>query len=201
MKKFYLPADEGGTGAIRLSNFLVAQNISWVIRSSQLCIDNWRFDMREKAPDGNIHSIRALDFNPDNNPILFNLAKSYEKFLTALTGTHSNFKKAEIFMNSAFKQSSTSENLLDINFFGVNFYNTHKSKIRSLTYNDLFNAGFMKSARQLATEGLPLSLASWMRLHTAMLTSRQKFELGEQNNLRAPFSKSALEFMTSCRKG
>ena len=117
----YLPPELGGLGIFKLETFLQAQHCSWVARAAKLPIDNWRFDLRAAAPNGNVLLIRPCDINPSINPILHNFAGSYEKFYGDFSKVNGNYKEAYIFSNPAFTRGPDTDLLLDHNFLSKKF--------------------------------------------------------------------------------
>jgi hypothetical protein len=75
--RLYLPPKLGGVGLINLENFLDAQKCSWIVRASKNCIDNWRYDLGNLAPNADISRIRKSDVNTERHPILANMVASF----------------------------------------------------------------------------------------------------------------------------
>jgi hypothetical protein len=88
--RIYKPVDEGGIGLFNLELFFHAQCCSWVARTKQRCIDNWRFDLTSYAPGNNILNIRSVDFDRQLHPILSNIVESYEILLENHTKVNNN---------------------------------------------------------------------------------------------------------------
>jgi hypothetical protein len=53
----------GGTGFFNIKKFLMAQQCTWINRAFKLHIDNWRYDLRNNSPAGNILNIRKGDID------------------------------------------------------------------------------------------------------------------------------------------
>jgi hypothetical protein len=48
------PTDEGGLGMFNLEEFLASQRCLWLARAHRMQIDNWRYDLKNMAPNNNI---------------------------------------------------------------------------------------------------------------------------------------------------
>ena len=166
-ERLYLSAEKGGLGCIDLKTFLAGQTCAWFVRCFKFKIDNWRHDLVMAAPEKNLTLLRSLDLDPVSSPILHNIASSFEKFYSDFSRVNGNFKAAYVFSNEAFKRSAADTGLLDIQFFGQEFYNANKHRIRSLKFCDFFSEGRMKTRQQLEIDGLPVSPALWLRLQSA----------------------------------
>ena len=153
-----------------IKKFLQAQHCSWILRAAKLQIDNWRFDLRVAAPDNNILAIRPGDLDPDTNPILHNFAESYSIFYGEFSKINGNYKEAYIFSNPAFTRGPDTVQTLDRNFFGNNMHNN----IRTLKFCDRFVGNRLKTAGEFLADGIPLTGANWMRLQSALLSSRNR---------------------------
>jgi hypothetical protein len=135
-------------------------------------IDNWRFDLASAAPDNDILLIRSCDFQA-SSPILYSLIKNYEQFYGIFSGLNRNYENAYIFSNSTFT-SVLGRNIIDVNFFGRDFYNRYKLNIRKLTFDSCFIDNVFKSQEQFREEGLPLTPAAWMLLRNTLLGTKRR---------------------------
>jgi hypothetical protein len=91
-KRLYLPPCEGGLGLINLKNFITALQCTWVKRVTQHWGDTWRFDLKAKCY-GNPLIANEKTFSLAENPILFNICKSFGKFAEEFYGAEDNYKK------------------------------------------------------------------------------------------------------------
>jgi hypothetical protein len=197
MERRYLPPGNGGLGLFKLKTFLDAQRCSWIKRAHVKAIDNWRFDLKNLAPGGNISLIRRIDVDKNDHPILYNLVDSYCTFLTAFSDHEKNYQKSEIFYNPTFVRSRNDNNLLDIAFFTADFYNANKNVIRSLTYEDCFSEGNFKSKAQFAESGIRFTDTIWMRLQSALVYAKTKYS----NKAGLKICNKVGDFLTSFKKG
>ena len=194
-ERLYLKPEDGGLGIFNLKEFFCAQHCSWIRRAELLTIDNWRYDLAHAAPLNNIFLIRKRDVDPLLNPILYNLVSSYCDFYSAFSAVKGNYKTAYIFDNDSFRLNNEK---IDLDFFGINFYNAHKPIIRSLTFSQCFMGPRMKTPGDFAADGLPLSPAVWMRLQAAILQSRNRLrKFDDSDNL----SVSIGNFCRKIKKG
>ncbi len=96
-----MPAKLGGLGLINLEMYLDAQRIVWITRAAKKRIENWRVDLFNLAPDGDVSRIRISDISKARNPVLHNLVVSYAKLVGAHAKINGNYKLAYVFENSA----------------------------------------------------------------------------------------------------
>jgi hypothetical protein len=171
-----LPINKGGLGMFHLPKFLGTLQCAWIKRATSNCIDNWRYDLKSLSPDGDVTLIRSCDLDPESHPILHNLVKSYETFVGEFSKHNGNYKLANIFCNPAFYHMNTNQ-LINKNFFGLAVYNQYAPQIRRLRFIDCFQEnGDFKDLASFRLSGITLTAASWMRLQTVMLSSRQRYK-------------------------
>ncbi len=197
----YLPPELGGIGIVQVSTFLMAQQCSWIKRTFDGVIDNWRLDLTLATPQGKIELVRSCDINRECNPILFNLVRSFEYFVSCFSHLEQNYKKAHVFRNFAFKRSKADGRLLDENFFGKNFYEKNREIIRQLTFENCFSGNDFKTVAEFVQMGLPLPVGVWMRLRSALLLSKKKFS--HEDIIETPSNKSLTvrDFLSKFRHG
>ncbi len=135
--------------------------------------DNWRLSLLASAPGGDLANLRALDVPREKSIILHEIAWSYEYFFGCYSLLYNNYRKNSIFQNIAFCRSGVDNRLLDVQFFGKNFYFEHEDMIRSITFDDCFDCGNFKSINEFSLMGLPLLVSLWMRLQSALLYSKK----------------------------
>jgi hypothetical protein len=193
----YLSPQDGGLGLFNLKNFLQAQKCSWIKRADAKCIDNWRYDLKMCAPDGNLMLLRTMDVNHNEHPILYNLASAFCNFSTALSKKDSNFKKGQIFLNPHFVRSGTDNGLIDIPFFTRGIYDDCKSAIRKLTLEDCFINGIFRTKLQFRDIGLRLNDIVWIRLRGAINQAKASFGSVPRKN----DSTSVANFVRGFKKG
>jgi hypothetical protein len=58
--------------------------------------------MRIASPKGKIEYIRSCDFDPRKNIILYEIAASFELFVSCFSLIDNNYRKTPIFLNGAF---------------------------------------------------------------------------------------------------
>jgi hypothetical protein len=193
----YLAPKNGGLGLFDLKPFLTALKCSWIKRAFSKNIDNWRYDLKKLAPDGNIPLIHTFDVNKAEHPILYNFTSAFVEFRNALCRKDSNYRKNPIFMNPNFKRSGRDGGQIDIPFFSQQIYDNCTAQIRKLTYDDCFRNGAFKTIPEFAEMGIVLNGTVWMRLRGAM--SHAKATFSEQ--IRKPESTNAADFLVSFKKG
>jgi hypothetical protein len=171
--RYYLPPSEGGIGLIHIGTFLMSQKCSWVKRAHANCIDNWRLRLKALSPSSDVSLLQRIDINPQSNPILYNIAEAFELFVRCYGSTGNNLLVTPIFSNSAICRSRFDKKLLDIEFFGKNFYNSHRSEIRRLTISDCYNGNSFKTMEDFRVMNLPFSMVTWMALRSAITLAKK----------------------------
>jgi hypothetical protein len=63
--------------------------------------------------------------------------------------------------------------MLDIEFFGKQFYNRHRNEIRKLTINDCFNGPVFKTLDEFRAMNLPFNINTWMSLRSAIILAKK----------------------------
>ena len=121
--------------------------------------DNWGYDLKILS-NGNCLTIAADDIDKNLNPILFNVAKSYNTIQTAFLNTNDNYKRGLI-LNSPILDD---DRKLTPNFFDQNPPMNIK-KVAKLTFCDIFREGHMRSLWEINNEfDIGLNLITYMRL-------------------------------------
>jgi hypothetical protein len=192
-ERIYLSLKKGGLGFFNLSDFLEAQRATWLLRANKNCIDNWRYDLHLLAPANNVLLIRTCDVDSHLNPILYNIVEAYVKFYNNFCRCGNNYNGSQVFMNSIFRDRENNSEL-GINFFGRDFYSQHKNILRSLTYNNCFVNRVFRTREQFTEIGLPLNLATWMRIRNSVSGMRP-------TNMIKTFSTDINNFCLRWRKG
>ncbi len=103
--RYYIFPNEGGMGLIHIGTFLMAQKCSWIKRTFDNTIDNWRLRLRMGSPCSDITLIKSVDFNPSESPVLFELATAFELFVNCFSKIGNNLLQVPIFMNKSVARS------------------------------------------------------------------------------------------------
>jgi hypothetical protein len=193
--RYYIPPSEGGMGLIHIGTFLMAQKCSWVKRTFDNTIDNWRLRLRLGSPCSDITLIKSIDFNPSESPVLYELARAFKLFVNCFSKIGNNLLNVPVFMNKSVSRSKCDLRLIDINFFGKKFYNCNMNAIRKLTISDCFVDGNFKSLAEFANMQLPLTYSLWMQLRSALLLARRT--IGDSALVPVTLTK----FLTSFKRG
>jgi hypothetical protein len=165
-ERLYLDPTEGGLGMICLKNFLVAQQAIWVKRAHQSTRDCWRFDLKELAK-GECLTISTDNINVDSNPILHNIAASFNTFKRAFFNRNDNYKDALLLNNPILQRGQRDRGQLNHAFF-----NQHPAVpynvLAQLKFSDIFRDGAMLPLAEInQTQMLGLNLLTYMRLGQA----------------------------------
>jgi hypothetical protein len=190
--RIYLPPKKGGLGFFDLKKFLGAQRCTWLLRAKKNCIDNWRYDLHKLSPNNDPLQIRASDVSAQIHPVLHDICIAYEDFYFNFCKSERNYKSAQIFENSIFRDPGTG-NMLGKQFFGIDFYNGYRDAIRKLSFDDCFANNVFKSIQEFRDIGLPLSLVVWMRIRNTLLHYGNPPLIGKINKIS--------DFVDRWRKG
>ncbi len=172
--RYYIPPDQGGLGLIHLGTFLIAQKCSWVKRTHSNTIDNWRLRFRMACPNFDVTLASSIDFDRNCSPVLFEIASAFGTFVNCFGKIGNNLLELPLFQNPNIVRSSVDNRLIDINFFGREFYNRHCLVIRKLTINNCYENGNFKTLGEFHTMNLPLTVSMWVCLRSAVLLARKK---------------------------
>ncbi len=156
--RYYLPPNEGGLGLIHVGTFLIAQKCSWIKRIHANTIDNWRLRFRLACPAFDVTLARSFDFDKRSCPILYEIASAYETFVGCFGKIGTNLLEVPIFSNPNIAHSLSDRRLLDIAFFGKEFYDSHKDALRKLSINDCMMDGRFKNIDEFREINLPFSI-------------------------------------------
>jgi hypothetical protein len=176
---YYLPPTEGGIGLIHIGTFLMSQKCSWIKCAHANCIDNWRLRLKALSPCSDVTLLQRIDINRHKNPILYNIVEAYELFFRCYGSLSNNLLVTPIFSNTAICRSRFDKKLLDVDFFGKNFYNSHRNEIRKLTINDCYNGNSFKSMDDFRAVNLPFSMVTWMALRSAIILAKKNIPITE----------------------
>ncbi len=199
--RYYLPPEEGGLGLIHIGTFLMAQKCSWVKRTHAQTIDNWRLRLRLGCPGFDVTLLKKCDFDSIRNPILYNIAEAYEIFLNCYAKIGSNHSVVPIFANSSIIRSKADSRLLDVEFFGKQFYNENRNIIRKLTVSDCFSDAKFISLEEFASDGLVLRVSLWMRLRSALLLFKNNLNSMQENPTAVELPKTVDSFLSRIKQG
>jgi exonuclease III len=175
--RMFLDPSQGGLGVINLNSFLTAQKATWLIRAKKAPIDNWRYDLFRFAPNNDPLQIRTEDIDKEHAPILYGIVEAYCKFYDSFTYTDCNFFISYIYDNAAFTET-TGGAKIKRHFFGTEFYNINKNRIRCLKFTECFNDNNFLTLAEFRNIGLELTQTVWMRLRSALLAARRVMSNG-----------------------
>ncbi len=164
----YEPPSAGGLGLINLRDFVSALQCTWVKRVHSHGVDTWRYDMLQLC-FGNPFLLNTTLVKRNINPIIYNIAQSFERLSKTYYGTGKNYLKAYIYCNPLFVRGKGDNGILCRNFFGNGTPVNLLKKIAKLKLEDLLMRGGLKSLAQINTEfEVDFTLNTYMRLSEAL---------------------------------
>jgi len=183
-------------GLINIKDYITGLQCTWVKRCHQHGADNWRNDLLRLCY-GNPFIVNTSIVSKDRNPILFNIATSYERFYFDFHSIGNNYLKAYIFKNKSFVRGANDGGLLCEKFFGRNVAFATLSKIAKIRLEDLLIRDRVKSLDEVNEDlGLNLTLVTYMRLTEAIT-----HYLSTKAKLPNTLPVGIVPFMTTFNKG
>jgi hypothetical protein len=157
-----LPREQGGLGLFNLENFLMAQQAGWILKAKKSSRDNWRAKLRSLCYNNVLCAGPAL-ISETANPILHNLATSYERIRIAHDSLHSNFTEACIVNNKLFFRGPGDKNVID-NYYLESNENDFRI-LASLPAREFFNVNGIKTRLEINMDfRINLSIESYVKL-------------------------------------
>ena len=113
--RYYLPKSVGGLGLIKIDEFLIAQQVTWVKKASLSTRDNWRVDLT-RLFGGNCLVASKNHIDNTRHPILYGIASSYESFLKIFNNKDRNLSNSYLLHNPSLCRGRRNVGLIDYNF-------------------------------------------------------------------------------------
>jgi hypothetical protein len=131
--RLYSQPKQGGLGLIDLNQYIMALQCSWIRRCYTVLNDSWRWRIAE-AFNFNFDNPQPVNPDPGLFPIENNILTSFSKFRTPFFGMNENFLQANIVNNPMFLRenpgrANAGREHVDQNFFGREFFETHKERL------------------------------------------------------------------------
>jgi len=118
--RLYKNADLGGLGLFELDTFINSQRIAWITRASNLD-EIWKVRLF-LAGNGEITNSRCCFIEKEKTPVIYEIVRSYERFLEGYTKLDENFWESNIFENKALFLRLRTKEILTKSFFEGNFF-------------------------------------------------------------------------------
>jgi hypothetical protein len=99
--RLYIKPKEGGLGLINLSDYVTALQCSWVKRCTVKINDSWRWRLAS-ACNFNLEMLRKRFFDAELEPVLYNIAESFEKIQWKFWALNENYLMAPLVDNKFF---------------------------------------------------------------------------------------------------
>jgi len=156
------PLKEGGVGLFSVDNYVAALQASWIKRAAQSARDNWRYDVL-KITEGNPLTLHPKMVRRESNPIIFNLAESWQKFIANYYAIDENFWESYVFYNPFLQRGRNDSKMLDKQFFRQT-QNIEMSVIAKTKVCDIATPAGLNSIDEITEGGVNLNLNTYMRL-------------------------------------
>jgi hypothetical protein len=185
--RLYTKPSEGGLGLINLSAYVAALQCSWVKRCSVRINDVWRWRLAS-ACNFSLDLLRKNMFDENTEPVLFNIANSFEQFQWKFWQLNENFLMAPLvdnkfFLRAAPERRAPVRGCVDRNLLGPEFYAANKESLQSLRMNCLVRGNGIVTLENLRrTTGLNFSNNAYLNLVTAANFAKTKYGNKENSN-------------------
>jgi hypothetical protein len=185
--RLYTKPRNGGLGLINLSAYVTALQCSWVKRCTVRINDVWRWRLAS-ACNFNLDLLRKSMFDENTEPVLFNIAESFEKFQWKFWELNENFLMAPLvdnrfFLRAAPERRAPVRGCVDRNLLGPDFYARNKESLQSLRMNCLVRGNNIVSFENLRrSTGLNFSNNAYLNLVTAANFAKTKYANKQESN-------------------
>jgi exonuclease III len=161
--RFYTSTSEGGLGMINIPDFLTAQQAIWVKHTHISTRDCWRYDLMAVG-GGNCLTISAAEINQYTNPILKNIATSFDLFRKSFYSLNDNYKDMYLLNNPLIHRGQRDRGLLTVNFF-TQVPPIPRSSLAKLKFSDVYREGGMRMLAEINQNlDFNLNLVTYLRL-------------------------------------
>ena len=163
-RRLYAKKGDGGLDLFELDDYLGAQCCSWVKRAYNLD-EIWKKELFLKSR-GKMFNLRQKDFDKRKNPILYNIAGYFEKFIYKFTVVKENFRKAFMYDNPCLKFDFNGQHFLKRTFFNEEEWQNNEYKIKSLTLDMILGRNdeiFSKEVFEIKS-GMTFTLLKYHRI-------------------------------------
>jgi hypothetical protein len=125
---------------------------------------------------GNLFNLRSKNYDKVSQPILHNIALSFEKFSYKFTATNENYKKAFIFENPCITFDLNRTHFLQKTFFTNEEWNLYGKNIEKLSMDSLLTNGNIVSKNTFEINtGILISDLKYQKLRGMALTAVAKY--------------------------
>jgi len=197
--RVFAPTDMGGLGLFEVDDYITGIQSGWIKRILLSTRDNWRYDAACYA-SGNILTLSPADFDPRKEPVLQNIATSWQKFLYGFYSTGMNIEKSYILNNPVIKRSRDDTGFITKSFLvqrpPLDFKKFAKLRFCDITENN----SIITLAEINERFELDMNLITYMRLGTAITHHiRYRYHNIVANGADPPISVES--FLKSFKKG
>ncbi len=178
--RLYTKPREGGLGLTNLSAYVAALQCSWVKRCTVRINDIWRWRLAS-ACIFNLDLLRKNMFDGNTEPVLYNIAESFEKLQWNFWKLNENFLMAPLVDNKFFLRAAPERRppvrgCVDRNLLGPDFYTANKETLLTLRMNCLVRGNRIVTVETLRrTTGLNFSNNAYLNLVTAANFAKTKY--------------------------
>ncbi len=160
----------GGLGLFEIGEYVTSLQATWIKRVMLRSHDNWRNDVRHLT-HGNPLVLNSNSIIKNRNPVIYNIARSWETFCKAFYKNNNNLLKAFILNNPAITRNRVDRGLLDINFFRQR-NPIETEKLANIRVSDLLSEGTIKPLPAINQSlNIQLTVTTYMRLSLAITES------------------------------
>jgi len=177
-----IPTDAGGLGLFDIEEFLASQQCKWVIKADQSSRDIWRVNMRELSLN-NPMCLSSQGIDPERNPIIFNISKSFEKLRVWHDSLNENFLYATVLQNPLIYRAPRDKLMLNPEFLEIGHDPLLCNKISRLTVQDCFGQyGLISRAEFRITFDVDMPISCYAKLGRAVNHFVNRFSVNRMND-------------------
>jgi len=152
---------------IDIEDFITSQQVTWVKKANKLTSDVWSFNLKNLC-NGNCLTLGGNIVNGAINPILYNLASSYEKFVSKFYTINDNYKGCFLLNNPNIVRERGSTQNLNMEFFRQN-PPINEEKIPFFKFSDFWEGNGPKLLETInLTLDVNINLVTYLRICTAL---------------------------------
>ena len=162
-----LPPKLGGLGLFDINDYITSLQVTWCKRALVSTRDCWRVDIVEKGK-GSVITINPNEISVGSDPILNNIAVSWEKFTKAFYSTNNNYLVSNVLNNPLIKRNRNDPGKINCRFLEQQ-PPIDLVKFGKLRVSDFFEPDGLKTLIDINTEyDLNINVLTYLRLGGAL---------------------------------
>ena len=168
----------GGLGIPKPALFCESLKINMFLKGIK-SKDMWGHEIRKSLVDKeNLFSVDASKIDRNMNPIIFNLASAFEKFMAGYFSFEHNYKKSPLLNMSVLNKLKITESFITTDNLSENIRNNYSDQIKNLTFDDFLGINDNILPRNVFCDstGIPLPSEDFKLLKGLVSKVKQKYK-------------------------